>query len=323
MARRALLVGIDNYDYVSSLSGCVIDASAMAELLKRNEDGSPNYDCRLLTSPGSHPVTRVELRHQWQRLFDNFTEDILFYFSGHGTPTQMGGFLVTQDGQDGDYGLPMNELLQLANSSKAREVLLILDCCYSGSLGNPPNLQRGEGIENQAQLREGVTILAASRPTEPAIEVNGHGVFTWLVMGALSGGAADVRGRVSAASIYAYVEQALGSWDQRPLYKSHANRLSPVRQCDPAVSDAILRELPHYFPDPDSHHFPDPSYEESHESARPDNVAKYKTLMKYRDAGLMKTVSGNHLYYTVIRSEPLALTPLGKFYWHLAKEGRI
>jgi uncharacterized caspase-like protein len=65
-------------------------------------------------------------------------------------------------------------------------VLLILDCCFSGSIGNPPNLQ-GE-IENQALLREGVTILAASRPAQVSMEVGGHGVFTKLVMGALRGG---------------------------------------------------------------------------------------------------------------------------------------
>ena len=50
MARRALLVGINTYDHVSSLHGCVNDVHAMRELLQRNDDGSPNYDCRILGS---------------------------------------------------------------------------------------------------------------------------------------------------------------------------------------------------------------------------------------------------------------------------------
>jgi hypothetical protein len=112
-----------------------------------------------------------------------------------------------QDGSLEDPGLAMNDVLTLANRSKAQSVLLILDCCFSGSIGNPPNLQ--SDVENQAQLREGVTILAASRPTQPSMEVGDHGVFTNLVIGALRGGSADVRGRVSAASIYAYAEAAL------------------------------------------------------------------------------------------------------------------
>jgi len=324
MARRALLVGIDEYDFGGNLTGCINDATAMRALLTRNYDGSPNYDCRLLTSAGSERITRGNLRHTWEQLFDNFSDDILFYFSGHGTPTQIGGYLVTQDSDEHDPGLPMNELLQLANQSQAREVLLILDCCFSGSLGNPKNLQGQSGIENQAQLREGVTILAASRPNEVSLEqIDGHGIFTWLVLNALSGGAADVRGRISTASIYAYVEQVLGPWDQRPLYKSHANQLTPVRLSKPAVQDALLRELPKFFPTELSRYQLDPTYEASDPTAVPEHVAIYDMFTQFRDAGLLRTVGGNHLYYTVMGSGAVELTEVGQLYWLLAKEGRI
>jgi len=47
--RRALLVGIDDYPF-GPLSGCVNDAHAMQEVLERNEDGSPNFACQVLTS---------------------------------------------------------------------------------------------------------------------------------------------------------------------------------------------------------------------------------------------------------------------------------
>jgi hypothetical protein len=53
-----------------------------------------------------------------------------------------------------------------------------------------------------------------------------------------------VRGQVSAAAIYAYVEQALGPWDQRPIYKSNATQLSPIRYCTPDIEDDELRRLP-------------------------------------------------------------------------------
>lgn len=323
MARRALLVGINEYDNGCNLTGCVSDATAMEGLLARNEDGSPNYSCRLLTSPKER-VTRARLREVWGQLFDNFTDDILFYFSGHGTPTQTGGWLVTQDATDIEPGLPMDELLVLANQSKAREVLLILDCCFSGALGNPQNLQGAAGASNQAQLREGVTILSASRASEPAMEeTGGHGIFTWLVLNALRGGAADVRGMVSAASIYAYVEQALSPWEQRPLYKSHADRLSPIRTCEPYVSDALLRQLPNYFPEAGSRYQLDPSYEASDPSAQPDNVTIYQVFTQYRDARLLKTIGGSHLYYTVIGSGAVELTQLGQLYWLLAKKSRL
>jgi hypothetical protein len=327
MERRALIVGIDDYkNPEADLHGCVADATAIAAMLEKQEDGSPNYSCRLWTAPSRNPeadpITRGNLRAEWNRLFGDFTGEILFYFSGHGTLTSDGGYLVTQDYDTNDMGIAMNELLNLANSSKAREVLLILDCCHSGALGNPANLQAPH-MDSQAQLREGVTILSASRPAQPAMESNGHGVFTNLLLGALDGGAADIQGRVSAASIYAYVEQALGPWDQRPLYKSHANRLSPVRFCKALVTDDLLRKIPELFGAPDSYFTADESFEKTSPKATPGNVATYQIFRKYRDAGLLETVDGDDLYFAVTQSKPLRLTPLGRKYWLLANKGRI
>jgi len=322
VAKRALLVGIDEYDApeVPALTGCVADATEMAAALGRNDDNSVNFECRLLTSPGPDAITRAYLRQQWRDLFQDFRDDVLFYFSGHGSPSDIGGFLVTQEGVPGDPGLLMDEVINLANNSTARTVLIILDCCFSGLAGNPAALG---GIENRALLREGVTILAASRPTEAAVEVGGHGVFTNLVLGALRGGAADVRGRVSAASIYAYAEAALGSWDQRPLYKSHAEHLEPVRLCTPRVSDALLRELVAFFPDADARYQLDMTYEETNGAAVAAHVAIFRKFKQYQIGGLLQPTVGHDLYWTAERSESVVLTELGKFYHTLVSRGRI
>jgi hypothetical protein len=220
----------------------------------------------------------------------------------------------------GNPGLLMDEVVKLANDSTARTVLIILDCCFSGQAGNSAALG---GIENRAILREGVTILAASRPAEAAVEVGGHGVFTNLVLGALRGGAADVRGRVSAASIYGYAEAALGAWDQRPLYKSHAERLEPVRRCTPRVPDALLRELIKLFPDPDQRFRLDMTYEETNGAALPEHVKVFKKLKQYQIGGLLQPTVGRDLYWTAERSESVVLTELGKFYHTLVTRGRI
>ena len=81
---RALLVGIDDYEYVTPLKGCRQDAEDMAALLERNDDGSKNYECRVLPNPSCARVTRTTLRKEWVRLFSNFDGHIAFYFSGHG-----------------------------------------------------------------------------------------------------------------------------------------------------------------------------------------------------------------------------------------------
>jgi hypothetical protein len=322
MSKRALLVGINDYDNVTSLQGCVADATAMVDVLSRNDDGSVNFDCKLLRSPGPVKITRGLLRQQWGELFHAFKGDVLFYFSGHGTPTNVGGYIVTQEGTLDDPGLAMNDLVILANNSAAKTVLLILDCCFSGSVGNPPSLQAG-GQEDRSLLREGVTILAASRPRQVSMEVGGHGLFTSLVVGALRGGAADVRGRVSAASIYGYAEAALGAWDQRPLYKSHAAQLDPVRTCEPRVNDALIRELPIFFPAADHAFRLDMTFEETNGAAVPTNVAVFKKFKLLQIAGLLMPKNGQDLYWTAERSGSVVLTTLGRFYRQLVVDGRI
>lgn len=335
---KALIVGIEKYDKIRWLTGCANDARAMQAVLAHHEDGSPNYDCRVLISeprPAAErnkpseekkrAITRKRLREEWSGLFDNYDGDIVFYFSGHGHPMDIGGYLVTQDAVPYDPGLGMYELLTLANNSQAKSVLLILDCCFSGSLGDLPLMPGGGRIDNLALLREGVTILAASRSSQMAGEAGGYGVFTRLVVEALRGAAADVRGYVSAASIYAHVEQALGHWDQRPAYKSHAYRLPPVRRCVPTVQDELLRLLPMpgMFPKADAPHQMAPSYESTHPSADPKHVDLFKKFKVLRNARLLVTEDNEDLFDVALKSKTVKLTSLGQFYWRLAHTNRL
>ena len=319
--KRALLVGIDDYQNTSRLTGCVADARCLGKLLERHADGSPNYECRVLTSADGTPITKGYLRSQWHSLFDDFDGHILFHFSGHGTPTRSGGSIVTQDGTRDDWGLSMEELLVLASQSPAKSVLLTIDCCHADLAGNTALLQGTGSSLHQTLLREGLTILAASRATESAREAAGNGVFTKLFLSALAGGAADVRGRVSAASIYAYAEQALGPWDQRPMYKSYADRLPPVRLCKPAVPDSLLRQLPALFPQEDSQYPLDRTYEQTDPTAKGTHVALFKKFKTLRNANLLTTQAGKDLFFIALENGWVKLTSLGRFYWNLAQKG--
>ena len=323
MSRRALIVGINKYNHVGSLTGCVPDATEMHNVLSRHADGSLNFESRLLTSPGPSAITRVFLRQQWRELFQDSRDDVLFYFSGHGIPTDVGGYLVTQDGTPDDPGLPMDDVVTMANKSAAATVLLILDCCFSGATGNLADCSLG------GTSRIGRSCAKASqfwrhpdRPKRPW-RWGVTACFTNLILGALRGGSADVRGRVSAASIYAYAEAALGAWQQRPLYKSHAAQLEPVRRCEPTVPDGLLRELPQYFPRPNHEYQLDMTYEETNPAAMPAHVAIFKKFKRLQIGGLLKPRVGEDLYWTATRSEAVLLTDLGQFYLRLVNANRI
>jgi len=318
--RRALCVGIDEYRS-GPLQGCVSDAERMVAVLQTNHDWSPNFDCWTLTAPmdgGLNLITRAVLREAIERLFRDQADVALLHFSGHGTVNNLDGYLVTQDAQKYDEGIAMSEVLKWANDSKAAEVVIFLDCCFSGALGSPP------AVDNtKAFLREGVSILTASRGDQPSVETGGGGLFTSLVIDSLEGGAADVLGDVTAPSIYAYVETALGAWDQRPLFKSHVSRLVPLRRCTPPIDLVTLRKLPTLFPLPAEDLPLDPDYETTSPTADPKKVAVFKDLQALSRVHLLVPCDAEHMYGAAMDSKPCRLTPSGRYYWRLAKDKRI
>lgn len=212
----------------------------------------------------------------------------------------------------------MDDLLSLANQSPAQDKIIILDCCHSGAAGTPTI------NENQmAQLKEGLSVLTASRDSESALEVNGRGVFTSLVVDGLQGGAADLRGHVTPGSIYAYVDQALGAWDQRPIFKTNVTRFTSLRTIAPRVPLETLRKLTEYFPAPTDEFRLDPTYEDTEKSAIPEHCAIFKDLQKFTSVGLVVPVGEEHMYYAAINSKSCRLTASGYQYWRLVKEKRL
>jgi uncharacterized caspase-like protein len=327
MQRRALIIGINDYDNCSHLRCAVNDALRIEELLSRHDDGSRNYSVKMITSGTGRPkITRGLVRQSLRDLFEDFDGDVLFFFSGHGAMTPWGGSLVTQEATSDDIGVPMDDVLLLANRSRARDVVIILDCCHSGDLGNPPILQAL--TQPLSFLREGLTVLAASRPNELAYEVSGSGLFSDALAEGLAGGAADHMGNVSAASLFLYAERLFDAWDQRPVYKSYTARVPTLRTCKPAVDYDVLRSLTAHFSSADAEIELDPEYEaeESAAEEEPTRARKRKdgrTFKKLRDARLLESVEGDDLYWTAMNSKKIRLTHLGKYYWRLIDRGKI
>lgn len=327
MQRRALIVGINEYDNCSQLRCAVNDAHRIEALLARNDDGNLNYTVKTITSAIGQPqVTRGRLRQLLRELFDDFDGDVLFFFSGHGALTPWGGSLVTQEATSDDVGVPMDDVLLLANRSRARDIVIILDCCHSGDLGNPPILQAL--TQPLALLREGLTVLAASRPNEVAYEVAGSGMFSDALAEGLAGGAADHMGNVSAASLFLYAERLFDAWDQRPIYKSYTARVPTLRVCKPAVDYEVLKTLTEHFQSADAEILLDPEYEAeaSDEEKNPGRAKKRehsRTFKTLRDARLLESVDGDDLYWTAMNSKAIRLTNLGKYYWRLLKRGKL
>ncbi len=329
--KRALLIGIDFYPTVGSLSGCVADATALAELLRAHADGSPNFRVELLVGAigGDVTVTRGRLRASLAHLFSNARDtDLLFFFAGHGGQTLWGADLVTQDATENSLGVSMNDLVTLANDSPAPSITLILDCCFSGNTGNLPGLQSAAVAEPfrlaKAVLRENVTVLAASRSSEVAEESGGHGAFTRVLVDGLEGGATDHLGNITPLSLYGYISAAFDAWQQRPLLKAHLT-VPPILRVGPPWLDAsLLRQLPEHFDSPDARVRLTPAHEGEGRPLPPGVLGtseqqQFDYFGRLRNANLVTTDGRRDHYWVAMESGEVYLTPLGRYFWKLAK----
>ena len=191
MSRKALVVGIDEYPN-APLSGCCNDAENVANLLRRHEDGNPNFSVRL----EKNVKTKSALREMIVECFSGDADIALFYYSGHGYIDLQGGYLSTPDSSLYDYGVFLSEVLNMANASKCKDKIIILDSCHSGDMGNLAAMPQSTSI-----IAEGVTILTSCRAEEVSIEYGGNGLFTSLLVEALKGGASDILGNITPGGI--------------------------------------------------------------------------------------------------------------------------
>lgn len=330
MQRRALIVGIDKYPN-KPLSGCENDAASLASILQKNGDGSPNFDIRLVSSD-SQEVTSETIQIVLSELFAGEAETVLFYFAGHGIidPITNTGYIISQNGKKGSWGLSLSELLGLANdaSPRIKSTVIILDSCNSGYAGEVAGINKSQ----ISAIGNGVTILTACHREENAKEVNGQGLFTSILMDGLCGSAADVLGRITPASVYSHIDQTLGPWEQRPIYKANVQTFVTLRQIAPKIEPEILRKLPEYFQNSTDVFALNPSYEpdrgEETEKlkdipVKEENVEKYRELQKCNRFGLVVPVDQPHMWHAAIYSTGCKLTALGEHYRHLAELGRI
>lgn len=312
--RKALVVGIDDYPGSTRLRGCVNDATTIAALLDTNEDRSPNFSVMLNTAVR----TKGELRGMIQHLFKADDEVCLFYYSGHGCITDMGGYIVTPDFNRHDEGISMDDILKIVNGSPARHKIVILDCCHAGAMGD-----LAIGGNTATILEKGVIVLASSRSTEPSIEYGGHGVFTSLLIRTLEGEAADIAGEVTAGNIYSYIDRALGPWKQRPVLKANIVRSVPLRKVYPIVPMSELRMLTIFFPKADKEFALDPSYEYTADEPNEEHINVFKVLRRMQFIGLVEPLGEEYMYWAAINRKSCRLTALGKYYWELLTNGRL
>jgi hypothetical protein len=248
------------------------------------------------------------LRNAIQNLFAGDGEVSILYFAGHGHIEATGGYLCTSDVKSGNDGVPLAEIMTMANQSRMQNRVIILDSCYGGVAGGSPLSQR------VAEISEGV--------------------FTNLLVDALGGAAGNLVGDVTPGGVYAHVDQSLGPWAQRPVFKTNVNRFVSLRKVQPPLELSELRQISDLFTAPGYHFQLDPTYEpERHESSAqnpqgipapiPEHNKVFSVLQKYNHLGLVVPENAPHMWHAAMESTTIRLTALGEHYRKLSVKGLI
>jgi uncharacterized caspase-like protein len=202
MLRQALVVGINSYSWLQNLKTPAGDAEQIANLLRQHggfqivkrlpekyEEGLIRVDDN--PSP-QQLVTSAKLKEAIAELFNPQGNDIpdtaLLYFAGHGLRESCGGitegFLATSDAnpRKNIWGLQLNWLQRLLQSSPVKQQIIWLDCCYSGELlnGKLINFQEADpGERGQGRDR---CFIAACGDASVAYGNTEHGILTSLLL---------------------------------------------------------------------------------------------------------------------------------------------
>jgi WD40 repeat protein len=150
----------------------------------------------------------------------------IFFYAGHGVALDVDrqnvfyfvlpGVTVMNDPERlRKEGFSTAELRERVGRIAAGKQLLLVDACNSGALAEG-FARRGAAEENalaQLQRSSGVAVFSASTDRQYANEVKeiGHGLFTWALIQGLKGAAANAEGKITAASLKAYIDDAVPS----------------------------------------------------------------------------------------------------------------
>lgn len=192
MAFRTLFIGINKHEDagIPELTGAARDAQALHALF---QDTFAGLDAKLLVD---QQATYSAISGAIDNTLLGALEDdvVILSFAGHGTPSHQLVAFDTDRDDISSTAISMYDLAHKFQASRARAVLCVLDCCFSGAaparvLEETPQ-PRVVSFDYTSFTGKGRFLLAAASPTQPAWEDprSGHGLLTGSIIEVLTRG---------------------------------------------------------------------------------------------------------------------------------------
>lgn len=230
LKRWALVIGVDKYidPQISPLKGADNDARMMADALVRYA-GFPQDQVILLSTdqPAERQPTRVNVLRRLSNLSSAVPKDglLLVSFAGHGMERGGQAFLLPSDAQISDQisflaetAISVNRIKDQIKEIGVSQVIVMLDACRNDPGGradapNPLSNAYTNAFNFDVRNREvqAFATLYATGIGQRAYEYTEkkQGYFSWAVVEALKGAAANEKGEVTLSQLVKYVQEAV------------------------------------------------------------------------------------------------------------------
>lgn len=196
----AVVVGIENYQYVPDATYAYNDAEVFREYLAQTL-GFKKQRIKLVTNS---KATQAELNkllgpNGWlSRNIVSGKSDVVFYFSGHGISNlknQTNNILPFDVDPNYSVGLSLKNLYQNLASFEAKSVTVFLDACFTGQTRDAkmliPDARPMLIPAKEIKLSQNINILSAASSSQisGALKEKEHGLFTYYLLKGMSGDA--------------------------------------------------------------------------------------------------------------------------------------
>ena len=213
--RIALLIGNDSYTGdIPALSTPISDVEAIAAKLKHKH----GFEVIVLRNAG-----KVDIIREMNRLATSteVADSVMVMYAGHGYQegAQGMGYWIPVDATatSASGWVSNQDISKLLFAIPARQVMLVSDSCFSGSLTREQRVKAVKGLKREDVFKQRSVLVLSSGGEEPVTDAghDGHSIFAWNLLKVLDSAESGITG----FEVYRQVhEGVVREFPQQPQY---------------------------------------------------------------------------------------------------------
>ncbi len=215
----AIVIGIEKYQSLPSAGFVRSDASLIRDYLKAM--GYQERNIEFLTDERATYTGIRKAVETWLPKRINPQSRVTVYYAGHGAPDPQSGdaYIVPYDGDPSylsDTGYPLKRLYEKLESLPAKQVVVLIDACFSGAGGRGVLAAGARAlvrIEKAAPKSNRIAVLTSTQGAQISTSSpeKKQGIFTYFLLKAFQEGNRDL------VAVYDYL---------KPLVENEAKRMN-------------------------------------------------------------------------------------------------